>query len=84
MRKRVIERHRREDLERRFNENPASIDKTWASFFTSLGKREGLSRDILPAHHGDFDWALSPITLHSFIYRPWRAWGSHRGGVRRL
>ena len=43
MRKRVIERHRREDLERRFNENPASIDKTWASFFTSLGKRERLS-----------------------------------------
>ena len=26
-----------EELERKFNENPSSIDKTWASFFTSLG-----------------------------------------------
>ncbi len=27
-----------EDLEKRFNENPDSIDRTWASFFTNLGK----------------------------------------------
>ncbi len=31
-----------EDLERRFNVDPASIDKTWASFFTSLGEWGGV------------------------------------------
>lgn len=27
-----------EQLQERFNEDPASVDKTWASFFRSLGK----------------------------------------------
>ena len=31
-----------EELERKFNVDPSSIDKTWASFFTSLGAQ---SRD---------------------------------------
>jgi len=31
-----------EELERKFNENPSSIDKTWASFFTSLGERSSM------------------------------------------
>ena len=30
-----------EELERKFNDDPASIDKTWASFFTSLGEQIG-------------------------------------------
>jgi hypothetical protein len=35
-----------EELEKRFHDDPKSIDRTWAAFFTNLGARGGLPGQI--------------------------------------
>lgn len=54
-----------EELERKFNENPSSIDKTWASFFTSLDR--GVSGEAIAEAYDAFEKGKtgSPMQLAS-------------------
>ena len=65
-----------EELERKFNENPSSIDKTWASFFTSLGKKHV----TYAATHARYSYVM--LITSSYACRSRCPRRGHRRGLR--
>jgi hypothetical protein len=51
-----------EELEERYRANPASVDKTWASFFNSMGKTAGWGSLQLADH---IDSSSAPLDTYS-------------------
>ena len=71
-----------EELEEKYQKDPSSVDKSWATFFRNMGERRGLARaafvsllslsNSLGLRRSD----PPPMPLH----RPWRVWRGHGRG----
>lgn len=84
-----------EDMEERYRQDPSSVDKSWASFFRSLGKRTHAA--VRAEHHCAIIMQIAAVvllgrrwrsaqvlTLCHCIYRVWSSPGGRGRGLPQL